>query len=832
MAELFAYLFWAAVAAGLSYAISALTTKVPKQDEAPPNALTEPDVREGMPYPIIFGTCYIENPCIAWYGDIEIAPLVDHTTINTGFNNKRVYSTIGYEYRMGLHFILCQGSVDGIKQIKNNDTVIWPTAKDITAVNVDGASETEIDEPNVFGGRYSGGGVVGTVTFLYGDSAQARNSYLETQLGSDVSAYRGVTSVVLEHTNIGNSPYLQPWKFLVKRTDVLTDNSEQWYISKAVINTYDLNPAHILRECYTNTDWGFGISSGLFQSSVWEAFADDLYNEGFGLTMKWDRENQSLYDFVEDVKRHVDCKVYQDPVTGYIVPKLLRDDYVEDDLDIYDESDIVSINDNTTGVVYEGINTIEMSFWDRLFNTEIVVPDHDIASYTMQSSKRINQSVRYYGIMNKTLAGKVTARERMQIGSYPKIMILKTKRTMGTLRPGDVFKLSYAPLEIEEMVMRVEQINFGTLTNGQLTIKCIQDKFSIQTALFAEIPDTVWSNPDLSPSESPSIKVIETPYYLVKQFLSSDEYFDEVKDTTDGFVTVMAAFANNSPDFELEFRADAGDSFVDYGTNQYTHVAVLAENMLADAQQVTLDYSSITINQDVTFVNRISRVGTVNYVTAVPAFIGNEILFVTQINYTNSTITAYRGALDTVPETHSIGDYIYFPSYFTTFLDGILIPDGDIPGAKIYPNTPTGTLDSTSIINADEFDSRLVRPYPPDDIFINGSSFASSFSGQPTLSWYNRDRTNINEVQYTGLHTGSAEAGTTYKLEIYDETLTNLIRIVNPAISPYEYTWENEMDDCGLGSGDALNTQLRFVLTSIRDGYDSFQSIDITVQRT
>ena len=83
------------------------------------------------------------------------------------------------------------------------------------------------------------------------------------------------------------------------------------------------------------------------------------------------------------------------------------------------------------------------------------------------------------------------------------------------------------------------------------------------------------------------------------------------------------------------------------------------------------------------------------------------------------------------------------------------------------------------------------------------------------------------------------EEGTTYTLLIYDETLTNLVRTVEGiTLETYTYSEEDERSDCSLeGSGDPLNTQLRFVLKSVRSdssgeaGYDSWQSYDITVAR-
>jgi hypothetical protein len=200
---------------------------------------------------------------------------------------------------------------------------------------------------------------------------------------------------------------------------------------------------------------------------------------------------------------------------------------------------------------------------------------------------------------------------------------------------------------------------------------------------------------------------------------------------------------------------------------------------------------------------------------------------------TDYKVVLARGCLDTVPSVHTTDDRIWFLGS-VGHLASTKYTVADEPGVKFLPRTGEGVLDEADATahNSDAFNSRMIRPYPPGNFKINSVSYPSSFTGQPTITWSHRNRTTqlttIIEHSATGI---TPEAGTTYTLKIYDQS-NNLVRTVSSISGlTYTYAWEDEMADCGLASGDALNTQLRFVLNSVRDGYDSWQSIDITVRR-
>lgn len=139
--------------------------------------------------------------------------------------------TVGYDYFMGAHMGLVHGPVDALNRIRVADKVVW-------LGEVTESDSFEIEQPEIFGGKGAEGGIQGTFTFANGEPAQLPSAYLQEQLGEPVPAFRGVTCAILEQMYVSaNNPYLKPWAFFLKRTDVTTYSAEQWYVEKAAIPT-------------------------------------------------------------------------------------------------------------------------------------------------------------------------------------------------------------------------------------------------------------------------------------------------------------------------------------------------------------------------------------------------------------------------------------------------------------------------------------------------------------------------------------------------------------------------------------------------------------------
>jgi hypothetical protein len=483
-----------AIMMAISYAVSRALQKKPPSIKLKPNEFQVPTIEEGSKFPVIFGTCWVENPVLGWWGDTKAES-----------NKIRIDDSGGqymyfYKYYHGAHHIIAQGFCDGILQIKVGDNLVWPNSADKYELAADAESSAVINLPDLYGGISTyhgnvtlGGGLTGTVDLEYGATTQPVNDYLESVQGSYISANRGLTGAVLRQIYVGTDPNIQTPKYLVKRTAHLTTGETQWYPEKATIRDYEINPIHLIRECYTNPELEIRESTARFNDTIWKAAADTLYNEGFGMSIKWDG-NQSLEDFINEVKEIIEAEIYEDPETGEFVIKLIRDDYTVGDLEEFDNTDIVKITEFSRGAMYKIPDVTWLEYWNMYDNLPVVTAYHDMALTNNQGEMLIPNEISMTCIVNDGLAGQLAAREQNQLSAFPAIGEMQCKRTMSHLNPGDVFKLVYPPLGIVLMIIRVLDVKYGVITDNAVTITWMEDIFGMKSALYATPPFSGWYN--------------------------------------------------------------------------------------------------------------------------------------------------------------------------------------------------------------------------------------------------------------------------------------------------------------------------------------------------
>jgi hypothetical protein len=146
----------------------------------------------GREFPVLFGTRKLTGPNIVWYGDLKSVAVKEK--VKTGlFSSTKV--TVGYKYYLGMHMVLAH-DIDSVSKIETVEgDVMW------TGTSTGGA--ISINKPSLFGGDKSGGGICGTVDFERGLSSQTRNTYLQSVLGTDIPAFRGVACLVLNQVYLG-----------------------------------------------------------------------------------------------------------------------------------------------------------------------------------------------------------------------------------------------------------------------------------------------------------------------------------------------------------------------------------------------------------------------------------------------------------------------------------------------------------------------------------------------------------------------------------------------------------------------------------------------------
>jgi hypothetical protein len=85
---------------------------------------------EGRPIPIVWGTCKLQGPMVAWYGDLTVSAM--KKKVKTGiFSSEKV--TTGYKYYLGMQLVFCSGELDSIETyvgtspyIKNVAAIVKP----------------------------------------------------------------------------------------------------------------------------------------------------------------------------------------------------------------------------------------------------------------------------------------------------------------------------------------------------------------------------------------------------------------------------------------------------------------------------------------------------------------------------------------------------------------------------------------------------------------------------------------------------------------------------------------------------------------------------------
>lgn len=146
-----------------------------------------------------------------------------------GGSSKKV--TVGYEYYLGMHMVLCHGPVDKITRIQVDERTAWSGSRSGGRIN--------INATNLFGGESREGGISGGVDIMMGEPTQGTNDYLNARLQSRVPAFRGVVSAVLRQVYVGLNPYLKPWAFRLTRVMQRQDGIPQWYPETAPIPVAD-----------------------------------------------------------------------------------------------------------------------------------------------------------------------------------------------------------------------------------------------------------------------------------------------------------------------------------------------------------------------------------------------------------------------------------------------------------------------------------------------------------------------------------------------------------------------------------------------------------------
>jgi hypothetical protein len=570
----------------------------------------------------------------------------------------------------------------------------------------------------------------------------------------------------------------------------------------------DMNPAHIIRECLVDRRWGLGYLSTDVDDTSFTAAADQLWDEGFGLSMLWDK-SISLEEFIGEVVRHIDATLYIDRTTGKFVLKLIRDDYIEDDLITLGDDDIISVEDYRRPSIDELTNSVTVVYEDWETAENATVADQDIALIQAQGGV-IGQKLEYPGISNLSLAKRVASRDLASLSNPPLSCTIYATRKAASLNIGAVFKFGWTDLHAGYILMRITGMSFGDGRSNQVKLSCIQDIFSLTDASdLYSTPIETFTDTNQAPANTTNRILVEAPYYEAVQQNGQSTVDGELALEPDGGV-FMATSGKPAYALNAALYVDSGAGYEESATVvDFCPTALLSADIgktdTTIAIKSGLDLSNITVGSHAQIGDELVRIDTV----------------------TTTELTVGRGVLDTVPQNHLTDAVVFFWDYFGTG-DGVGYVASEAINVKLLAKNDTGEIAiADAVAQPLTFASRAIRPFPPGNLKFNAAYFPDSLIGDIVLTWAHRDRlqqTSGTFYDFTDTNIGP-ESGTTYTIRIYSDADVLLRTVTGEIGTAWTYTAAMETTD-----GGPYNL-LRFEVEAVRGGYTSWQTHNHSVGR-
>lgn len=695
------------------------------------------------------------------------------------------------DYHLSLHYGVCHGPVDEIKQLLIGEKEVW-------SGSVTGTEDIIINKRNMLGGPKKEGGYAGLVAVLQGAANQVIDPQLARKMGpvERVPGFRGILSLffmghggsiggifgrsgqeifdiiagaVPRYANTGgfywgsNSPYIRDvWVKLFRRP-------KGFYPEKALIprpgsSDFDVNPAHIIYECATNTVWGAGVPATAISNISMMAAADKLHEEGFGLSMIWTGQ-QSIEHFIKIVTDHIDAVFDVNPRTGLYELNLIRDDYATDDL-----PELTPDNFRLTRFARraweETVNEIIVTWRNPENEEEETVTYHDLGNIAQQGGEIVSETLDFTGIRHGELAMRVAQREGARRGAPLAMVEGMANRAGWDFMPGDVVLLTWPKLGIYRLPVRLGKVDRGAPGKPAVTISGVEDVFSLPTNSYGSPPATEWVDPSMAPFPLTNVRIVDVPFFMAAQDAGLED--TSLIEYPESRVAVMAstpysdAFAFQLISEGVDFAGDP--ALLDHGSKSMSTSAELPQALVKEVTSVIGPFEEI-----VGFQYPIP--GTILWLGADGE--EHELVVVTHWDEDTFNITLQRGALDTVPKAWPAGTPVWFYDPDLAIEDDTSRSEGEEVEYQLLTKTSRGMLalaDAPKVPHTVE--SRMTRPYRPANVRIWDTLWPGVVAGYAPatrVSWSNRNRMlETDQVYRWDFGNVSPEPGATVTIELRD----------------------------------------------------------------
>lgn len=726
--------------------------------------------------------------------------------------------TIGYKYYFSLHMGLGRGPVNEIAEIRVGDTPAYNVP-----INLASSGQlVTINKPDLFGGEKKEGGIQGPMYCYNGAEDQVLQGALGSSLGTlpgiaaslggDVPNFRGVVTLWFDGLVAAMNPYPKEWSFRVRRSTAGWWNNDPWYPAKARVvlqsenggQVHAMNGAHMLYEVNTNPEWGRGMPSELIDEASFVTAANTLCDEGLGLCIPWFRQ-ENIKDFIPVIINHIGGVQYVDRETGKLTLRLIRGDYNPDDLPLFTpDTGLLDVIDDDSSAEESSYNEIVIKGFDPTTKEDIMVRVHNLAAIQSQG-EIISNTIEYRGLATRALCGRVALRE-LKVQLPLRKMTVVLDRRGWRIAPGMPFRISYPQKGINNLILRAGECRDGTLTDGKINVKSVQDIFGMPETSFIEPPGTGWTPPSFAAVPSPEQRLYEINW---RDFVRTTTPADQsAVDLGASYAGILARDppSTQTQGYDVLMSLTSGTYVTDDApTAGFTNWVRLAADI--EPLDTTLEVTEDNLTPFLA-----------EFTAGMVVLIDDEQMQFTTFDEVTRLATLKRGVADTIPAAH-VADTTIWLVDDEIGSDKVEYQDGETVYAKALTRTSTEVLPEVSADELSlEMNQRVFRPYPPGDVQVDGTSIylLSSYQTEPVLTWTHRDRLSQADVAI-GHEEGSVgpEAGVTYNIRVYDEDEVTLLRETDVGLVD---TWTY---DATMQAADGDPLEVWFELESMRDGIAS-----------
>lgn len=765
--------------------LTAALTKNQEFDPASAEDITLPMVSQSRRIPLVVGQGLITGPNVLGTGDLKTKAIKVSAGLFGGSKE-----TGAFKYYLDIHTGLAWGPGELL--------AVYMGDYDLGITPATASGEQFIDKPELWGDKKAGngGGFKGYVRFNAGIDAGFIDTEAETATGDLQPGYPHVSTVLLYSKSTKRGAYMgnQPtFKALSYKYAFYPD---PFTAADAKINGH-ANPAYFLYELNKNPLWGRDIRGDVDITAITD-MAAALSTEGFG----WSR---TFYDgnsegMEREALQYVDGVRYRDPLTGKIIYKLVRDDFVVGNLPVLGDNEIADMyidGDSLSTVATE----VSVTYVDVAEEFKRKTITRTNTAVRQQIGRRVPADMEFLGCPNGEIADKIATREARKLGVPKRKGKLWATREIWDWANGDAFVINFTPENLSGMVARVVNIDRGNIVdvNGRVEIEWIEVPFLFGAGVFGDVGSVPTETLTSAPADVSSFIAIELSDFLTE--------------TPHKLGLFAADPVGDSYGFDWQIDASSNGTWFDDSDGQFATPATVSTAYDQQALTIILDGELLDVESHTWAAISVNGYNLILLDTAN----GQEWIAFTSASYNaaqdETTLTGVRrGLLDTYPKALATPDNAWL-------FDEINISEHtfgstDDADFRMLDITGQGTLAEGSATTRDfVFNNRYNRPFLPGYIRLNDVLFPASVTGPVTATWRHRDKTESTMRDWYDTNSYGPETGVTYKVEWYNHDTSTLLQSTT-GITGTSDSWTDD--------GNSYN--LRLEITAQRGGVDSYET--------